>query len=78
MSEIICPHCSKAFSVDKTGYANILKQVYDKEFESQLEARMNHANKEQEMAIKLLVLRYLKSNMIMPKDVCQSMGNFLK
>ena len=53
MSEIICPHCSKAFSVDKTGYANILKQVYDKEFESQLEARMNHANKEQEMAIKL-------------------------
>ena len=53
MSEIICPHCSKAFSVDETGYANILKQVYDKEFESQLEARMNHANKEQELAIKL-------------------------
>ena len=53
MSEIICPHCSKAFSVDETGYANILKQVYDKEFESQLEARMNHANKEKELAIKL-------------------------
>ena len=53
MSEIICPHCSKAFSVDETGYANILKQVYDKEFESQLEARMNHADKEQELAIKL-------------------------
>ena len=54
MSEIICPHCSKAFTVDETGYANILKQVYDKEFESQLEARVTQAEKEQESAIKLI------------------------
>ena len=27
MNEIICPHCDKAFKVDETGYADIMKQV---------------------------------------------------
>ena len=29
MNEIICPNCNKAFKVDETGYADILKQVKD-------------------------------------------------
>ena len=33
MNEIICPHCDKAFKVDETGYADILKQVRNREFE---------------------------------------------
>ena len=36
MNDIICPHCGKAF-VDDTGYADILKQVRDREFEQQLQ-----------------------------------------
>ena len=36
MHDIICPHCSKAFKVDEAGYANILKQVRDRDFEQQL------------------------------------------
>ena len=36
MHEIICPHCQKAFKIDEVGYADILKQVHDKEFEKQL------------------------------------------
>lgn len=36
MNEIICPHCHKAFKIDEAGYADILKQVHDKEFEKQL------------------------------------------
>ena len=37
MQEIICPHCGKAFKVDEAGYADILKQVRDHEFDQQLQ-----------------------------------------
>ncbi|MEY4762690.1 MAG: hypothetical protein RLZZ200_2546, partial [Pseudomonadota bacterium] len=36
MNEIICPHCGKAFQIDGAGYADILKQVRDSEFEHEL------------------------------------------
>ena len=53
MNEIICPHCEKAFKVDEAGYANILKQVHDREFESQLNERLNQAEKDKFGALKL-------------------------
>lgn len=53
MNEIICPHCEKAFKVDEAGYANILKQVHDREFESQLNERLNQAEKDKASALKL-------------------------
>lgn len=40
MNEIVCPHCQKAFKVDESGYAEILKQVHDKDFEKQLSERI--------------------------------------
>ena len=40
MHEIICPHCSKAFKIDEAGYANMLKQVRDGDFEKQLLERL--------------------------------------
>ena len=46
MHEIICPHCQKAFKVDEAGYANILKQVRDSEFDQQLHDRLELAEKE--------------------------------
>ena len=36
MNEIKCPNCNKAFKVDETGYADILKQVRDHQFEEEL------------------------------------------
>ncbi len=36
MNEIICPNCKKAFKVDQAGYADILKQVRDHQFEKEL------------------------------------------
>lgn len=53
MHEIICPHCSKAFKVDETGYADILKQVRDSDFEHQLHERLELAEKEKQSAIAL-------------------------
>ena len=53
MHEIICPNCNKAFKIDETGYADILKQVRDKEFEKQLNARLELAEKEKLIAVEL-------------------------
>jgi hypothetical protein len=53
MNEIICPHCSKAFKVDEAGYADLLKQVRDDEFEQQLHERLELAEKEKQNAVAL-------------------------
>ncbi len=53
MNEIICPNCDKAFKVDEAGYADILKQVRDHQFEEELKTRLNLAEKEKENAVKL-------------------------
>ena len=53
MNEIICPNCKKAFKVDEAGFADILKQVRDHQFEEELQTRLNLAEKEKESAVKL-------------------------
>ncbi len=53
MHEIICPHCSKAFKIDEAGYADILKQVRDGEFEQALHERLELAEREKQGAIAL-------------------------
>ncbi len=39
MPEIKCPSCEKVFTVDESGYAQILKQVRDAEFEKEIKQR---------------------------------------
>jgi hypothetical protein len=53
MHEIICPHCGKAFKIDEAGYANILKQVRDSEFEQQLHERLELAEQDKRNAVEL-------------------------
>ena len=53
MNDIICPHCSKAFKIDESGYADILKQVRDRDFEQQLNERLQLADKEKSSALEL-------------------------
>lgn len=53
MHEIICPHCKKAFKIDEAGYADILKQVRDKDFEQQLHKRLELAEQEKLNAVEL-------------------------
>ena len=45
MNEIICPNCKKAFKVDEAGFADILKQVRDHQFEEELQERLTSAVK---------------------------------
>lgn len=53
MNEIICPHCKKAFQIDEAGFADIVKQVRDGEFEAELHERLELAEKEKLSAIQL-------------------------
>ena len=53
MNEIICPNCKKAFKVDEAGFADILKQVRDHQFEKELNNRLALAEKEKESAVEL-------------------------
>jgi hypothetical protein len=53
MNEIICPNCKRAFKVDEAGFADILKQVRDHQFEEEILKRLALAEKEKESAVKL-------------------------
>jgi len=54
MNEIICPHCGKAFKVDEAGYADIVKQVRDNEFDKQLSERLQLAEQDKQNALALV------------------------
>lgn len=45
MRDIICPNCKKVFKVDEAGFADILKQVRDGQFEHELHERLENAVK---------------------------------
>ena len=53
MNEIICPHCKKAFKVDEAGFADILKQVRDREFDAELHERLQLFEREKQSAVDL-------------------------
>ena len=58
MHEIICPHCSKAFKIDEAGYADILKQVRDSDFEKQLHERLELAEQDKQNAVELAQAKF--------------------
>lgn len=40
MKELICPNCHKAFTVDEAGYASIVNQVKNAEFDAEINRRL--------------------------------------
>ena len=57
MHEIICPHCGKAFKIDEAGYADILKQVRDADFDEHLHERLELAEQDKRSAVELAETR---------------------
>lgn len=53
MNEIKCPNCGTVFTVDETGYADLVKQVRDAEFSRELREREELMAREREAAVKL-------------------------
>jgi hypothetical protein len=52
-NQITCPECGKAFTIDEAGYASILKQVRDDEFEHALHDRLELAEQDKRAAVEL-------------------------
>lgn len=53
MNEIKCPNCGKTFQVDETGYAAIVQQVRDEQFNKDIQTREKQFAIEKESAIQL-------------------------
>ena len=53
--EIKCPHCGKVIKIDEATYKTLVDQVRDREFETEVERRMQELGKraqvEQELAL---------------------------
>lgn len=54
MQEIKCPKCGEVFAVDESGYAQIVKQIRDKEFEKELKRREKEFEKSRENDVQLV------------------------
>lgn len=54
MNEIKCPNCGEVFVVDGSGYADIVKQVRDKQFEKELQQRSQAYDEKREMELRLV------------------------
>ncbi len=75
MNEIICPHCKKAFKIDEAGFADILKQVRDSEFDQELHERIQILERDKESAVKLAEERTkneLQANVCVPHGTPKS------
>ena len=68
MNEIICPHCHKAFTIDEAGYADILKQIRDKEFKKDVEEKLERAEEDKKNALKLAEAKYESESLKLVAD----------
>ncbi len=57
MQKIKCPKCGEVFQVDESGYAAIVKQVRDKEFEKEILERQSVYQTEKNSAVKIAVAK---------------------
>jgi hypothetical protein len=51
--EVKCPNCETAFVIDESGYADIMRQIRDEEFNLELERRLRDADRAKATEIKL-------------------------
>ena len=57
MQEIKCPKCGEFFQIDESGYAAILKQVHNKEFDKELGQKKAEFEKEKELAVNYAIVK---------------------
>ena len=57
MQEIKCPKCGEVFQVDESGYAAIVKQVRDREFEKEIRQREDALLSEKDSAVAVAVTK---------------------
>ncbi len=57
MQEIKCPKCGEVFQIDEAGYAEIVKQVRNREFNEELQRQKASLDSEKKMAVELAVTK---------------------
>ena len=57
MQEIKCPNCGEIFALDESGYAQIVRQIRDKEFEKALKQREKDFAEKKESELELAGMR---------------------
>ena len=57
MNEIKCPKCGEPFQIDEAGYAAILKQVHDREFDKEIEKKVRELEKDKDNAVDMALLK---------------------
>ncbi len=57
MNEIKCPKCGEPFQIDEAGYAAILKQVHDKEFDKEIKQKREEFDREKEAAVDVAIIK---------------------
>ena len=57
MQEIKCPNCGEIFALDESGYAQIVRQIRDKEFEKALKQREKDFAEKKESELELAGIR---------------------
>lgn len=55
MQEIKCPKCGEVFQIDEAGYAEIVKQIRNREFNDELQRQKSAMDSEKKMAVELAV-----------------------
>ena len=79
MSELKCPHCGKVFTVDESDYAAILQQVHSKEFEREvekrIEERLGQVRAEEELKVAQAIANERKK---LEKDIDKMKDQLLK
>lgn len=61
MHPITCPHCQKTFKMDDAGFADIMKQVRNQEFEKEIIEKVSTARKEKEAELKIAEANFQRS-----------------
>lgn len=59
-NQIKCPNCGEVFQVDESGYAEILRDVRNEEFDKELKEREKHIRSEHQLEINGLKLQFEK------------------
>ena len=57
MQEIKCPKCGEVFAVDESGYAQIVQQIRDREFEKELKRRKKDLEEKKESDLEIIRLK---------------------
>lgn len=61
MNDIECPHCGTVFQIDEAGFAAIVKQVRDSEFDKEIRRHADLLETEKRQAVELAVAQALET-----------------